>query len=261
MANDKAPQMRTPGAALQAARGEKQLSIADVAQALRSRESLIAALENDDYSVFSADLYARGFIRNYAHIVGLDEVPLLQAYQATFAKNDPDVQSPVAAHEAGTLSLGKPPKTPIKSMIGGGVLGVIALITVISVVLGGRAPQTASIEDVGDVAPEAVREPDTMQPEIPKDPEPQPVAPVRGVELVLTFEQASWMQILVDGVLVLEQTVRAGETLQYRGDEVRVRFGNAGGVFAELNGTDLGLQGGRGEVVNVRYTRDGAALS
>lgn len=252
--------MLTPGAALRAARTDKQLSVAAAAEALRSREALVNALENDDYSFFSADMYARGFIRNYARIVGLDPDPLLTAYEAQYAKNDPDVMNP-SRHDAGALILGSGPKSNVRALIVAVVVAIVALITVVSVVLGGRAPDTASVDDVVDVAPEpAAPTPDTVDPN-DETPQPQPVEPASGVELVLAFEQASWMQIFVDGVLVLEETVPAGQTLQYRGDEVRVRFGNAGGVFAELNGTDLGVQGGRGEVVNVRYTRDGADVS
>jgi len=36
-----------------------------------------------------------------------------------------------------------------------------------------------------------------------------------------------------------------------------VRFGNAGGVRAELNGVDLGLQGRAGQVVDLVYGPDG----
>lgn len=260
MAKDDASKMLTPGAALRAARVDKHLSVAAAAEALRSREALITALENDDYSFFSADLYARGFIRNYARIVGLDPDPLLTAYQDEYAKNDPDVMNP-SQHDVGGITLAFAPKTNVRALIVAAVVAVMALITVVSVVIGGRAPDTASVDDVVDVAPEPAPAPDVVDPNTNETPEPEPVAPVSGVELVLAFEQASWMQVFVDGVLVLEETVRAGETLQYRGDEVRVRFGNAGGVFAELNGTDLGVQGGRGEVINVRYTRDGADVS
>jgi len=261
VAKNEASEMLTPGAALRAARTDKHLSVAAAAEALRSREALINALENDNYSFFSADMYARGFIRNYARVVGLDPDPLLAAYQTQYAKNDPDIMNPAQHEVGGGLTLASAPRTNVRALIVAGVVALLALITVVSVVLGGRAPDTASVDDVVDVAPEPARTPDTVDPNTNELPAPQPVEPVSGVELVLAFEQASWMQIFVDGVLVLEETVRAGETLQYRGDEVRVRFGNAGGVFAELNGTDLGAQGGRGEVINVRYTRDGADVS
>ena len=261
MADSDASDMRTPGAALRAARTDKRLSVSAAAEALRSRETLITALENDDYSIFSADTYARGFIRNYARVVGLDPDPLLRAYQEQYARNDPDIMNPSQTREVGPLALGTAPKTNIRAVIATGAVAVLALITVITVLIGGRAPETATVDDVLDVAPEPAPTPDIVQPGDNPPVQPEPVEPISGAELVLAFEQASWMQILVDGVLVLEETVRAGETLQYRGDEIRVRFGNAGGVFAELNGTELGIQGGRGEVLNVRYTRDGADVS
>jgi cytoskeleton protein RodZ len=41
-------------------------------------------------------------------------------------------------------------------------------------------------------------------------------------------------------------------------DEVTVRYGNAGGVRVQLNGEDLGAPGGRGQVVTIVYTPEGA---
>ena len=245
------------GALLRAARTEKNLTITAAAEALRTREAVISALENDDYSLFSADMYARGFIRNYARILGLNEAPLLESYQAQFAKNDPDVLTS-AANTASPITFSPDSRKNLRAVIAATAVGVFALITVISVVLGGRTPDTASVNDIVDVAPQPAPQPDDSAPPTSEVPPPEPVVPIDGVELLLALEQASWLQVFVDGVLVLEETVRAGETLQYRGGEVRVRFGNAGGVFAELNGEDLGAQGGRGEVVNVRFTRDGA---
>lgn len=259
MAANQSRDNASPGASLRAARAQKNLTVAAVADALRTRETVIVALENDDYSVFSADMYARGFIRNYARVLEIDSGPLLALYQEGYSKNDPDVLVPA---EGQIAPWGAPSALSgnLKTVLIGAVLAVLALVTVASVVLGGRAPETASVDDVQDVAPEPAPAEQPAQPESSQSEEPEPVE-IDGVELVLIFEQASWMQILVDGVLVLEETVRAGETLQYRGDEIRIRFGNAGGVFAELNGEDLGIQGGRGEVIDLRYTRDGVDVS
>lgn len=251
--------VHSPGGQLRAARVAQSMTVAQAAQALRTREAVVIALENDEYGLFSADMYARGFIRNYARIVGIDAAPLLASYQEQHAKNDPDVLLP-AAGDTTTLTLGVQPRRSVKGLIIAAVLVLVMIVAVTSVVLGGRTPDTATVDDMVDLVPEPAETPDPVTPDVEPDQAPEP-EPVTGVDLVLAFEQASWMQILVDGVLVLEETVPAGETLQYRGEEIRVRFGNAGGVFAELNGEDLGIQGARGEVRNVRYTRDGADVS
>lgn len=92
----------------------------------------------------------------------------------------------------------------------------------------------------------------------PDDTDAEPEEP-EGVELVLEFESRSWTRVEVDGAVVLEETVEAGEVLPFEGDEeIVARFGNAGGVRAQLNGEDLGAQGGQGDVIDVVFTPDGA---
>ncbi len=68
------------GAQLRAARERKQLTTSDVAGATRSKMQIIEAIERDDFSVFAAPIYGKGFIRLYAQVVGLDPNPLLEEF-------------------------------------------------------------------------------------------------------------------------------------------------------------------------------------
>ncbi len=53
-------------------REEKGLSIEDVARKLKITESYVAALEKGDFKQFPAIAFARGYIKNYARLLGLD---------------------------------------------------------------------------------------------------------------------------------------------------------------------------------------------
>jgi hypothetical protein len=107
-------------------------------------------------------------------------------------------------------------------------------------------------EDGADADADAGEDPEPTETEEP------PAAEIDGVELFLALEDASWMRVTVDGTVVFEQVANEGETLPFSGEEnVTVRFGNAGGVRVEFNGTDLGSPGARGDVVEVEYTPDG----
>lgn len=77
---------RTPGAALRLAREKRHLSMADVVEATRMKIHIVQALENDDYSVISAPLYGKGFIKLYAEYVGLDPAPLIRHYLNNYAR-------------------------------------------------------------------------------------------------------------------------------------------------------------------------------
>jgi cytoskeleton protein RodZ len=92
---------------------------------------------------------------------------------------------------------------------------------------------------------------------VEEEPEPEPT--FDGVELLLAFEERPGPRSASTAASCFEQTVEAGETRALRGrPRGRVRFGNAGGVRVQLNGEDLGAPGGRGQVVTVVYTPEGA---
>ena len=71
------------GAILTQARGDAGLSVAQVSERTRVRETIIRGIERDDYSACGGDFYARGHIRSIARVVGTDPAPLIEEYDAT----------------------------------------------------------------------------------------------------------------------------------------------------------------------------------
>jgi len=70
------------GGALAEARTTAGLTIAQVSERTRIRETIIRSIELDDYSACGGDYYARGHIRAIARVVGTDPVPLIDEYDA-----------------------------------------------------------------------------------------------------------------------------------------------------------------------------------
>ncbi len=66
-----------PGKLLQVAREEKKLRPEDVAYEIRLTPSQVVALEEDDYSSMPEETYVRGYLRNYARLVGVPENDIL----------------------------------------------------------------------------------------------------------------------------------------------------------------------------------------
>jgi cytoskeletal protein RodZ len=60
------------------------LTVTNVSQRTRIRESLIRAIESDDYSGCGGDFYARGHIRSIAAAVGTDPEPLVWEYDKSY---------------------------------------------------------------------------------------------------------------------------------------------------------------------------------
>lgn len=73
------PTELTTGGRLRAARENRKLSVFDVARELKLQPRQIEALERDDYAVFSSPVFVRGFLRNYARLVGQDGDALVLA--------------------------------------------------------------------------------------------------------------------------------------------------------------------------------------
>ncbi len=70
------------GGALAEARSEAGLTVTQVSERTRIRETIIRGIEHDDYSACGGDYYARGHIRAIARVVGADPVPLIEEYDA-----------------------------------------------------------------------------------------------------------------------------------------------------------------------------------
>ena len=64
------------GEVLAAARSQAGLTITQVSQRTRIRETIIGGIERDDFSGCGGDFYARGHIRAIARAVGADGEPL-----------------------------------------------------------------------------------------------------------------------------------------------------------------------------------------
>jgi hypothetical protein len=71
------------GGTLAKARRDAGLSVAEVSQRTRIRETIIRGIEDDDYAACGGDFYARGHLRSIARAVGADPDPLVREYDET----------------------------------------------------------------------------------------------------------------------------------------------------------------------------------
>lgn len=240
------------GATLRAAREARGASLQDCAAALRARSDQLRALEAGDLAVFGGEVYARGFVRSYARLLEVEPDPLLAelgggatAGGVQHLRELPTERRPVDR------------RTPVWAVAAALVVVGGAVIAGVLRLGGARTPDAAPPPSVPRPVTE---EPAAPAPSAPVAPAPTPApAAVAPVVLVLTLEAPSWLEVVVDGAAVEPgRTAPAGETLRFEGQRaVVVRYGNAGGVRAELNGVDLGPQGASGQVVRLGYGPEG----
>jgi cytoskeleton protein RodZ len=277
------------GDALRSAREAQGLSLDEAAADLRARPEQLRALEEERFGSFGGDVYAKGFLKNYAVELGIDPKPLLDAYRREVSGDETATTGFVGGVAKPPKERGAPPAWIVWLLA---AVVIVAGFAFLSMVGSGVAPPTSepdepigsppasadsddvTEDDAADAADdeptEAPAEPEETETETepaeededteatePEDEETEPAEP-EGVELLVALEEPSWMRVVIDGTPVLETIVPEGEVRQYRAeDEIEIRFGNPGGVRVELNGDDLGPQGTRGIPITLRYTIDG----
>lgn len=74
------------GEQLRTAREQQGLELETLARALHIPLKMLRALEQGDFSVLPADVYVRGFLRQYAEALGMDALPLLQEFAVERAR-------------------------------------------------------------------------------------------------------------------------------------------------------------------------------
>ncbi len=72
--------LQTPGEVLSAARRQRSLTVAQVAEKTKIPPAMVAAVEADEYQKISGPIYVRSFLRTIAQAVGADAERILELY-------------------------------------------------------------------------------------------------------------------------------------------------------------------------------------
>jgi cytoskeletal protein RodZ len=160
--------MSTVAEQLRAAREAKKLPVQQVADATKIRTDHVRALEEGNFSVFSAPVYIRGSVKNYAAMLKLDVPQILAALAAElkgtekFSEPPPFTETTVRPLDRAMFALSK---LNLKLALAAGViLGILILVWIVSVIMRHHKP--------GD--PLANVQPAVYQPANPGDTLPLP---------------------------------------------------------------------------------------
>lgn len=263
------------GERLRTARESQGISLAQAAAETRILQRYLVALEDSDYLHLPGDVYARGFIRNYANYLGISPDELIELYRRERGATDPIRVVPVttAPRIRGVF---------VPSFFGVFfvVLSLIALgyLALSATNYLGSAPQVAGSSTA---APASIPTPQPLETSMPATAAPAvlgsaatpgvlPVGePAGGAaptlaptatpqEAPIIFEISiqpgdnggSWVRIETDGQRVLQQVLKPGEARRYTAQrQVTLRAGNAGVVSVVVNGQPQPQLGGMGQVV------------
>ncbi len=281
------------GPVLEQARKERGLTLDEVEEATKIRKRYLAGLEREDYGVLPDAVYAQGFLKTYANYLGLDGEDLSRQLkdrrkprrERTINYGPPkksDFEQPL-------ISPGGLHGTQKRKVSTTSVLTVLVAVFALAAVIGtlyyvGRGAQTSDTN--GRASPQSAEKdaPNSKQDASKaEDPEggsstknegesqagqnkdekaaneaaaQEPEAPPDTLQVVINVQQRpSWLSIQSDGILAYEDIAQPGFSQTFEADrELSITTGDAGAVTVEVNGQNVGVLGGPGEVLTRNFT-------
>lgn len=260
------------GQRLRNARQSQGISISQAATETRILQRYLEALEDGDYQYLPGDVYARGFIRNYALYLNIPVEELIQLYRYERGRTEPIVIRPAVVPQI-------TPSTILPQLLG--VFFVMLTITGLGYLVLRAveylnitpAPIVENNAEVVATATIAVIAPTSMPEEVTPTvvmPTAEPTAslpsptvlasPTPEAPIMLTIQvdsgnnPGSWLHVKLDNKSVYQKILKPGESLRYAAQrDVWIRAGNAYVVTVNINGVEQRLSNTPGDVVSFSW--------
>ena len=258
------------GDLLRRERERQNLSIKDIEKATSIRALYIDAIEKGEYKTLPGEVYAKGFVRNYANYLKLNANEIVNAFNEEMHPQE-ELHEAAGSSSAEEARQAQPvernreeyrgPKiTSLESYPmekkSHGIRNALMVAAAVFVVAFAALIAFGGDEEPSAPAPRAKTQ--TQQGQKQTEAAPKPAAD--GVEVKLSFTDRCWTEVVVDGKTEFEGTAEKGKVLTLKGkDKVRITAGNAGALNYSLNGKDMGAIGQKGEVVEKTFTKENAA--
>jgi cytoskeleton protein RodZ len=272
------------GSRLKQAREQRGISQRQIAAATKISTVALEALERNDFSRLPGGIFSRAFVRAYALEVGLDPEATVQEFLVEFEQNyTARAERPmpeITADDRAFLEKQQRAGRWLRAASIALIMLVAALIVGWRVVSSRsaapkdetKAPPARQARQAGPTAPPVVPPAPVVTPPVPAQtppalpaeaaPAPAPAAPIAADQVAIRLEITGdcWTRVTVDGVLMFEQTLRAGDNRDVKpGRSVYLQVGNAGVVRWFINGMPAKELGKAGQTAAVRIDR--AALA
>ncbi len=245
------------GESLADARRQAGLTVSQVSQQTRIRESIIRDIEQGDFKSSGGDFYARGHIRSIAGAVGTDPVPLISEYDADHGPLHPLRAAEVFEHSK-----------PIKIRERRSPSLTTIVVVVLLAIIGYGAYRLVSSHNNKTGHPAALA-PTSASTSTKPSPTPTPTAttsptpsatPSDVVITVSAGQEPCWVLLTraSDGSQLFEETLAAGTSMTWTEKEaVDIRLGNPGFIVLTVDGKRQSLN--TVQPVTLSYSPKGGA--
>jgi cytoskeleton protein RodZ len=268
------------GERLRVARENQGIGLAQAAVETRILQRYLVALEDGDFQHLPGDVYARGFVRNYAAYLSLPAEELIELYRRERGMSEPI--RVVAATSAPRIRSFMMPSFfgvffVVLALVGLAYLGLSATnqigenvaqqpparptsaptplplptappdATSAPLIVAGAPPSATTSAPLGSAGGATLETP---------APTSAPDAPIIGeVRIAAGENPGSWLSIKQDGIEVFAKTLGQGQSFALRAQRaILIKTGNSGVVTVIINGKELCCAGSRsGEVRTVSW--------
>lgn len=218
----------TPGHVLAAKRGERGLSIEQVAAATRIRAEYLRALEADKIDQLPAPVYARGYMRTYAAFLGLHAEEMVRLMPGRGERPGLEV------------ALAKGERKPHFVLTTPGVAAVGLVL------FAGAFTGYVWRQVTVDERPSAVIGSPPATTAGQSTPAESPAIEARPIVVGVRVTDDVWINVTVDGTPQYGDSGRklpAGSVVYFTGLDVKITSGKASATFITIDGHELGAMG------------------
>ena len=224
-------------------------SIADVEDKTKIQARYLRAIEEENYTFIPAEVYLRGFVRSYARFLHVEKSDFVTDFlnQSTPEK---ELELPEYAKD-----------NPENKKDGRKIIPAIIVAVLAFAILWGAQSVFNQSRQNQDSADKPKPNQEELLPEsTEKEPPVAEITEEKKLTLRIEISDSSrnnkcWIRIDVDGVMIAEETLRAGDAREYTGnDSIRIRLGNPAVSRLILSGKELDITKGRLEVLDTTFT-------
>lgn len=235
--------MESLGEIFKRQREEMGFSLDDVEEETKIRKFYIRAIEDNQFDLLPARVYAVGFVKRYARLLELDEDLMAKEFKRIAFPEEKQEEELVLTRNSREKT-----KLTFKNVVAG-VLFFLVVVWIGTYLVEYMATRSTRENPFASRPPveDKVNQKD-------QDKTPPPTPQITGVNLQLVGEEKCWVSVTVDGEPIFKGFLMPGDEKEYKGENnIYLVLGNAGGVKVKFNGKDLGYLGERGSVVKTNF--------
>ena len=255
--------MASFGAQLKREREQRKISLEDISASTKIGTRFLRAIEENQFDHLPGGIFNKGFIRAYAHYLGLDEEQAVADYveattpkQAEKKSEAPTPTSTVADHEDN-----------VAAQFPWGTAAVVLLIAALSLAIWAFYSQQKQAESdqhstnteviAGSASPRAA-ETKPAAAAVPAAVPPDQTSSARTFVVLLRAHDDSWISATVDGGAPTEASlINSNEKSFEAHRQVVLKAGNIGALDVYFNGEKIPSQGRDGEVKTLTFDSKG----